>query len=80
MGFAYSPRVFLIFGLIPGITPFVGLAVAVWTLVGMVLAIRTALDYTSTLRAVMVTLIGFLINAVAVAVIAALLPRAGGAS
>lgn len=57
-GFAQAPGLLRILGIIPflgGIIVFVAL---IWQLVAMVIAVRHALDYTSTLRAVGVVLVG----------------------
>ena len=51
-------------GVIPGLGAFVFLVAGVWMLVAMVIAVRQALDYTSTPRAVGVCLIGWLVQAV----------------
>lgn len=59
LAFAQSPGVFKVFGAIPYVGPVIFFVAAVWQLVAMVIAIRQALDYTSTLRAVGVALIGF---------------------
>ena len=40
--------------------PIVFFLAAIWQLVAMIIAIRQALDYTSTLRAIGVALIGFI--------------------
>jgi hypothetical protein len=59
-GFSASPGLLRALGVIPGIgTLAVGVA-SLWMLVAMVVAVRQALDYTSTLRAVGVCLIGWL--------------------
>ncbi len=58
-GFAASPGVLRVLGIVPvlGIIP---VAIAnIWMLASMVVAVRQALDYTSTLRAVGVCLIGW---------------------
>lgn len=60
LGFAQSPGVLRVFGLIPGIGPVIFFGASVWQLVAMVVAIRQALDYTSTWRAVGVALVGFI--------------------
>ncbi|MBF8298975.1 MAG: hypothetical protein HW397_24 [Dehalococcoidia bacterium] len=67
MGFAYTPRIFLLLVLIPvmALQGLITLVVVVWVWIGMVLAVRSALDYKSTLRAVGVTLIGAIINGIA---------------
>jgi len=75
MGFAYAPRIFLIFHLIP-IPPLqflLRLAVVLWVWIGMVKAVKQALDYHSTMRAVGVTIIGAFINGIAISVLAVLL-------
>ena len=60
LGFAQSPGVLRVFGAVPGVGGIIFLAVSVWMLVSMVIAVRQALDYTSTLRAIGVVLIGFI--------------------
>ena len=59
LGFAQSPGIMRLLGGIPGIGPLVLAVVSVWMLVAMVIAVRQALDYTSTWRAVGVCLIGW---------------------
>ncbi len=61
LGFAQSPGLARVFGGIPGIGPFVLGLVSIWMLVAMITAVRQALDYTSTWRAVGVCLIGWAI-------------------
>ncbi len=60
LGFAQSPGVLKVFGVVPGVGSIIFLVVSVWMLVSMVIAVRQALDYTSTLRAIGVVLIGFI--------------------
>ncbi|MBU2008905.1 MAG: YIP1 family protein [Chloroflexi bacterium] len=64
MGFAYTPRLLAVLSLIPipSLLALVFLGVAVWSWVAMVIAVRQALDYKSTTRAVGVTLLGFVLN------------------
>ena len=64
IGFSSSPGVIRVIGIIPGLTGIVFAAANIWMLVAMVIAVRQALDYESTLRAVGVCLIGWLIQAV----------------
>ena len=59
IGFASSPGLIRVFGIIPGIAPLLFLAAGIWMLVAMVIAVRQALDYTSTPRAIGVCLIGW---------------------
>ena len=74
LGFAQSPGVLRIFGGIPGIGPLVLGVVSVWMLVAMVIAVRQALDYTSTWRAAAVCIVAWL----AVIIPAVLAPRPDG--
>ena len=60
LGFAQSPGVLRVFGVVPGVGSIIFLVVSVWMLVSMVIAVRQALDYTSTLRAIGVVLLGFI--------------------
>ena len=60
LGFAQSPGVLRVFGVVPGVGGIIFLVVSVWMLVSMVIAVRQALDYTSTLRAIGVVLLGFI--------------------
>jgi hypothetical protein len=60
LGFAQSPGIFKVFGVIPGVGPFILFAVFAWQLAAMVVAIRQALDYTSTWRAIGVAAVGFI--------------------
>lgn len=62
IGFSSSPGLIRIFGVIPGLTGLIFWVAAVWMLVAMVIAIRQALDYQSTLRAVSVCAIGWVIQ------------------
>lgn len=60
LGFAQSPGVLRIFGLIPIIGPVIFFATILWQIATTVVAVRQALDYTSTLRAVGVVLVAFI--------------------
>ena len=73
IGFASSPGFLRIFGFVPGAGAMLyGLAL-VWMLVAMVIAVRQALDYTSTARAVIVCVIAGLIAVVMTALIGGVL-------
>ena len=61
LGFAQAPGLLRILGIIPGVGPLVFSIVSIWMLVAMVIAVRQALDYTSTLRAVGVCVVGWAI-------------------
>lgn len=64
IGFSSSPGLIRVFGIIPGLTNVVYLIASVWMLIAMVIAVRQALDYQSTLRAVGVCAIGWIIQTV----------------
>ncbi len=64
LGFAQSPGLARILGVIPVLGPLVLLLVSIWMLVAMVIAVRQALDYTNTLRAVGVCLVGWVLSLV----------------
>jgi hypothetical protein len=59
IGFATTPGLFRIFGLVPGVTTLVFAVTTVWMLLAMIVAVRQALDYTSTGRAVAVCGLGW---------------------
>jgi hypothetical protein len=61
IGFAYAPNLFGFFAFLPALEIVVGTVVAFWLLAATIVAVRQALDYTSTLRAAAVVLIGWLI-------------------
>ena len=52
LAFAQSPGVLKVFGVVPVIGPYLFAIISLWQLVGMVIAVRQALDYHSTGRAV----------------------------
>jgi len=62
IGFASAPGLIRVVGIIPGLEQAVFLVASLWMLVAMVVAVRQALDYTSTLRAVGVCVIGWAIQ------------------
>jgi hypothetical protein len=65
IGFSSSPGVIRVLGIIStGILYIVTLGAAIWMLVAMVIAVRQALDYTTTGRAVGVVLVGWVIQLV----------------
>ena len=74
IGFASAPGMIRVFGIIPGIGGLLFPLAGIWMLIATVIAVRQALDYTSTLRAVGVCLLGWIVYAV-IAVIPALLFR-----
>jgi hypothetical protein len=60
-GFSSSPGMLAILGIIPGLWSLVMTVTRIWMLAAMVIAVRQALDYRSTGRAIGVCLIGWLI-------------------
>lgn len=68
LGYSTAPGVLRLFALIDPIAGWVFLFCTGWMLVAMVVAVRQALDYGSTLRAVFVCVIGFPIYAVSILV------------
>lgn len=59
IGFAQSPGVLFVIGVIPFLGPLVMLVVAIWMLVAVIIAIRQALDFT-TGKAVLTALLGWI--------------------
>jgi hypothetical protein len=62
IGFSASPGVLQVLGIIPYLGVLISFVISVWMLVAMVIAVRQALDYSSTGRAVGVVFIGWLVN------------------
>ncbi len=64
IGFSSSPGLIRVLGIIPVLRSIVFPIAAIWMLIAMVIAVRQALDYSSTLRAIGVCLIGWVIQVV----------------
>jgi len=62
IGFSSAPGMIRILGLIPPLTTVVFFAASVWMLIAMVIAVRVALNYTSTRRAVAVCAVGWIVQ------------------
>ena len=60
LGFAQSAGVLRVFGGVPVLGPLLLFMVSVWMLVAMVVAVRQALDYTTTWRAAAVCIVAWL--------------------
>lgn len=73
IGFSSSPGLLRAFGFIPGLGAIVFFVASMWMLVAMVVAVRQALDYKSTLRAVGVCAIGWVIQILILTVLFGLL-------
>lgn len=62
IGFSSSPGLIRVFGMAPGLEKLFFVVSAIWMLLAMVIAVRQALDYKSTWRAVWVCVIGWAIQ------------------
>ena len=62
IGFSSSPGVLRVLGIIPMLGNILNFIIGIWMLVAMVIAVRQALDYKSTWRAVGVCLIGWIVQ------------------
>lgn len=67
IGFSSSPGMIRVLGIIPGLFQIVFTVAGIWSLIAMVIAVRQALDYKSTPRAVGVCLIGWIVQSVILA-------------
>jgi len=74
IGFSSSPGLIRVLGIIPGIGNLIFMIANAWMLVAMVIAVRQALDYKSTGRAIGVCVVGWLFQAL---ILALLLAAAG---
>ncbi len=77
IGFSSSPGLIRVLGIIPGLGGIVFLVASIWMLVAMIIAVRQALDYKSTLRAVGVCIIGWIIQSLILVLLFSIL---GGAA
>jgi hypothetical protein len=77
IGFSSSPGLIRVLGVIPGLVGVVFLVAGAWMLVAMVIAVRQALDYKSTWRAVGVCAVGWIIQGLIIALLFSLM---GGAA
>jgi hypothetical protein len=73
-GFAASPGILRFLGFLPMVGPVINVATGLWMLATFVVAVRQALDYTSTLRAVGVCLIGWVVASFLLVMAGRLLP------
>ncbi len=69
IGFASAPGVIRVLGILPGLTGLIYVVAAVWMLVAMVIAVRQALDFESTWRAVGVCFIGWVVQVLVLALV-----------
>lgn len=80
IGFSSSPGLFRILGIVPFISGPVFFITSIWMLVAMVIAVRQALDYKSTKRAVGVCVIGWVFQLIVMAVMFSLLVESASKS
>jgi len=64
IGFASAPGLIRVLGVFPGMTEIIFFVAAIWMFVAMVLAVRQALDYQSTIRAISVVALGWIVQMV----------------
>lgn len=69
LGFSSSPGIIRVLGIIPGLSALVFFIASIWMLIAMIVAVRQALDYESTGRAIGVCLIGWLIQVIILALV-----------
>ena len=69
IGFAASPGLLQIFGVIPLLGGLIILGANIWMLIAMVIAVRQALDYSSTGRAIGVCVIGWVVRIVVMVIL-----------
>ena len=72
IGFAAAPGITRIVGIIQPLSGLIFFVANVWMLAAMVIAVRQALDYSGTLRALGVCVIGWIIQAAVVMLVAIL--------
>ncbi len=77
LGFASAPGLLRVLGVFPFIRLLVFIIAAIWMIAAMVTAIRQALDYTSTARAILVCVIAWLIQVVVLAIFLSLVGYSG---
>lgn len=64
IGFAHSPGILRVLGVVPPLREIVFFLTGIWVLVTTVIAVRQALDYHGTLRAVGVCVLGWIVQMV----------------
>lgn len=73
IGFAASPGIIRVFGWIPLLGTAIEFVAWIWMLIAMVVAVRQALDYKETGKAILVCVIGWIVNVIIVVSLASLL-------
>ena len=64
IGFSSAPGLIRVFGFTPDLMSITFIGAGIWMLIAMVIAVRQALDYQSTWRAIGVVVIGFFVQAI----------------
>lgn len=72
IGFSSSPGLIRILGIVPIFGGIIFFVAHIWMLAAMVIAVRQALDYTKTSRAVLVCFIGWVVQVIIVMLLAGL--------
>lgn len=78
LGFSSAPGLIRIVGIIPILNKIIFVIASVWMLMAMVVAVRQALDYSSTMRAVCVCIIGWLVQVALLIILFSIIGRALG--
>jgi hypothetical protein len=78
LGFSATPGLIRVLGIVPGLGWLVSLVAALWMLAAMVVAVRQALDYETTGRAIAVCAIGFAVYIVVGVVLGTILGVTAG--
>jgi hypothetical protein len=73
IGFATAPGILRVVGVIPFLRGLAFVGTAIWMFIGAVIAIRQAMDYQSTGRAVLVVFVGWLVQVVIFSIVFAVL-------
>jgi hypothetical protein len=73
IGFSAAPGLIRVLGIVPALDTPVSLVASLWMLAAMVVAVRQALDYEGTGRAVAVCIIGFALNFVILVILGRLM-------
>jgi hypothetical protein len=69
LAFASAPGLLRVLGVVPVVGPSIYALVSIWMLVAMIVAVRQALDYRSTARALAVCIVGWALSLVIAAII-----------
>jgi len=62
IGFASAPGLIRVIGIIPVLDLIVFPVASIWTIIAMIIAVRQALDYESTMRAVLVCVVAYAVQ------------------